>query len=91
MIIAAAIGCRQVHPDYADLGIAVRLIAQPPLPMGSINAFPCRSSCGMTGRLAKTAAAIGISRKNLWERLRRLKLAAPDQALRREMEQGDAA
>jgi len=45
----------------------------------------------MTGRLAKTAAAIGISRKNLWERLRRLKLAAPDQALRREMEQGDAA
>jgi len=45
----------------------------------------------MTGRLGKTAAAIGISRNNLWERLRHLKLAAPDHALRREMEQGDAA
>ena len=42
-------------------------------------------------QMAKTAAAIGISRKNLWERLRRLKLTAPDQALRQEMEQGDAA
>ena len=39
-------------------------------------------------QMAKTAAAIGISRKNLWEHLRRLKLAAPDQALRQEMEQG---
>ena len=42
-------------------------------------------------QMAKTAAAIGISRKNLWERLRRLKLAAPGQALGQEMEQGDAA
>ena len=40
--------------------------------------------------MAKTAAAIGISRKNLWERLRRLKLTAPDRDLRQEMEQGDA-
>jgi DNA-binding NtrC family response regulator len=41
-------------------------------------------------QMAKTAAAIGISRKNLWERLRRLKLTAPDHALRQDMEQRDA-
>jgi DNA-binding NtrC family response regulator len=32
-------------------------------------------------QMAKTAAAIGISRKNLWERMRRLKLAVPARAL----------
>ena len=41
-------------------------------------------------QMARTAVAIGISRKNLWERLRRLKLTAPDRALRQEMEEGDA-
>ncbi|HXX85085.1 MAG TPA: sigma-54 dependent transcriptional regulator [Casimicrobiaceae bacterium] len=33
-------------------------------------------------QMTKTAAAIGISRKNLWERLRRLGLTVPAQALR---------
>ena len=41
-------------------------------------------------QMAKTAAAIGISRKNLWERLRRLKLTLPEHAVGQEMEQGDA-
>jgi len=35
-------------------------------------------------QMAKTAAAIGISRKNLWERLRRLNLTLPARALRQE-------
>ena len=36
-------------------------------------------------QMTRTAADIGISRKNLWERLRRLKLAPPAQALRQEL------
>lgn len=35
-------------------------------------------------QMAKTAVAIGISRKNLWERLRRLGLALPARVLRGE-------
>ena len=35
-------------------------------------------------QMAKTAAAIGVSRKNLWERLRRLNLAVPANVLRQE-------
>jgi DNA-binding NtrC family response regulator len=35
-------------------------------------------------QMTKTAAAIGISRKNLWERLRRLNLTLPARALRQE-------
>ena len=38
-------------------------------------------------RMAKTAAAIGISRKNLWEPLRRLKLMVPTRALSGDVEQ----
>jgi two-component system, NtrC family, response regulator AtoC len=38
-------------------------------------------------QMTKTASAIGISRKNLWERLRRLNLTVPMRALRREGEQ----
>jgi hypothetical protein len=34
--------------------------------------------------MAKTASAIGISRQNLWERLRRLGLTVPTRALREE-------
>jgi DNA-binding NtrC family response regulator len=41
-------------------------------------------------QMAKTAAAIGISRKNLWERLRRLRLTAPEHAIGQKIEQGDA-
>ncbi len=37
-------------------------------------------------RMTKTAAAIGISRKNLWERLRRLDLTLPARVLRQEDE-----
>ena len=33
-------------------------------------------------QMTKTAAAIGISRKNLWERLRRLNLTLPARVLR---------
>ena len=39
----------------------------------------------------KTASAIGISRKNLWERLRRLGLTAPARALRQALEEPPAA
>ena len=38
-------------------------------------------------QMTKTAAAIGISRKNLWERLRRLNLTLPARVLRQEDEQ----
>jgi len=38
-------------------------------------------------QMTKTASAIGISRKNLWERLRRLKLTVPARVLREEDEQ----
>ena len=38
-------------------------------------------------QMAKTAAAIGISRKNLWERLRRLGLTVPARAARQDGEQ----
>ena len=38
-------------------------------------------------QMTKTASAIGISRKNLWERLRRLKLTVPARVLRQEDEQ----
>ncbi len=38
-------------------------------------------------QMSKTAGAIGISRKNLWERLRRLKLTVPARVLRQEGEQ----
>ena len=38
-------------------------------------------------QMTKTAAAIGISRKNLWERLRRLNLTLPARVLRQEGEQ----
>ena len=37
--------------------------------------------------MAKTAAAVGISRKNLWERLRRLNLTLPARVLRQEGDQ----
>ena len=39
----------------------------------------------------RTASAIGISRKNLWERLRRLGLTAPARALRQALEEPPAA
>ena len=39
-------------------------------------------------QMTKTAAAIGISRKNLWERLRRLNLTLPARVLRQENDQG---
>ena len=39
-------------------------------------------------QMTKTANAIGISRKNLWERLRRLNLTVPARVLREEDEQG---
>jgi DNA-binding NtrC family response regulator len=38
-------------------------------------------------QMTKTAGAIGISRKNLWERLRRLNLTVPARVLRQEGEQ----
>ncbi|HVO88897.1 MAG TPA: sigma 54-interacting transcriptional regulator, partial [Casimicrobiaceae bacterium] len=38
-------------------------------------------------QMAKTASAIGISRKNLWERLRRLNLSVPARVLREDDEQ----
>ena len=41
-------------------------------------------------QMTKTAAAIGISRKNLWERLRRLNLTLPARVLRQEGEQTPA-
>ena len=41
-------------------------------------------------QMTKTAAAIGISRKNLWERLRRLHLTLPARVLRQEDEQAPA-
>jgi len=41
--------------------------------------------------MAKTASAIGISRKNLWERLRRLNLSLPARVLRREDERPRSA
>ena len=41
-------------------------------------------------QMTKTAAAIGISRKNLWERLRRLNLTLPARVLRQEDEQTPA-
>jgi DNA-binding NtrC family response regulator len=42
-------------------------------------------------QMSKTATAIGISRKNLWERLRRLRLALPARAFRHEVEKPPAA
>ena len=41
-------------------------------------------------QMTKTASAIGISRKNLWERLRRLNLRVPARVLRQEGEQTPA-
>ena len=41
-------------------------------------------------QMTKTASDIGISRKNLWDRLRRLNLAVPARVLRREGEQARA-
>jgi DNA-binding NtrC family response regulator len=41
-------------------------------------------------QMTKTASAIGISRKNLWERLRRLNLTVPARVLRQEGEQAPA-
>lgn len=40
-------------------------------------------------QMTLTARDIGISRKNLWERLRRLKLAVPARVLREEVSDGD--
>ena len=40
--------------------------------------------------MGQTAKAIGISRKNLWERLRRLDLQAPGRALREDLDDEDA-
>jgi DNA-binding NtrC family response regulator len=42
-------------------------------------------------QMSRTASAIGISRKNLWERLRRLGLTASARALRRTLEEPPAA
>ena len=39
-------------------------------------------------QMTKTASAIGISRKNLWERLRRLNLTVSARVLRQEGEHG---
>jgi two-component system, NtrC family, response regulator AtoC len=41
-------------------------------------------------QMTKTASAIGISRKNLWERLRRLNLTVPARVLRQEGEHAPA-
>jgi DNA-binding NtrC family response regulator len=41
-------------------------------------------------QMTKTASAIGISRKNLWERLRRLQLTVPARVLRQESEEAPA-
>jgi two-component system, NtrC family, response regulator AtoC len=38
-------------------------------------------------QMGETAKAIGISRKNLWERLRRLELQVPGRTLREDSEQ----
>jgi len=40
-------------------------------------------------QMTLTARDIGISRKNLWERLRRLKLAVPARVLREEVSDAD--
>jgi DNA-binding NtrC family response regulator len=42
-------------------------------------------------QMSRTASAIGISRKNLWERLRRLGLTASARALRQALEEPPAA
>ena len=42
-------------------------------------------------QMTKTANDIGISRKNLWERLRRLNLTVPTRVLREEDEQAPPA
>jgi hypothetical protein len=48
------------------------------------------SSYGTTGGWPRPPRPSGSDRKNLWERLRRLKLTAPEHALRQEMESGNA-
>jgi DNA-binding NtrC family response regulator len=42
-------------------------------------------------RMTETARSVGISRKNLWERLRRLRLTVPARALRQEDADSDPA
>jgi len=47
--------------------------------------LPTRRTLAHEWQMTMTAQAIGISRKNLWERLRRLHLVAPKRALDREL------
>ena len=60
------------------------------LPAGVRATVPLQELKRYDWQMTKTAAAIGISRKNLWERLRRLNLTLPARVLRQEDEQTPA-